>query len=145
MRTASIPCVVRSLAPTLSLLKFPQVRERLVIFPGRSYRHRHGGDSLRPRFDLRLPLSWPRLAGNRANRPATSGDRPAATASRSTSAFIPRPPAVGVALPDLAASHRRDDIGQAGNRDPMASQGVPAPLALAITPSGTPKNRNRDP
>src|SRR6266702_2280707 len=55
-------------------------------------------------FDLRLPLSWPRLAGNRANRPATSGDRPAATASRLASAFIPRPAVVGVALPDLAAS-----------------------------------------
>jgi hypothetical protein len=29
----------------------------------------------------------------------------------------------GVALPDLAAGHRRDGIGQADNRDPMASQG----------------------
>src|SRR6266481_4331964 len=128
----------------LSLLKFPQAGERLVIFAGRPYRHRHGGDSLRPCFDLRLPLSWPRLAGNRANRPATSGDRPAATASRSASAFIPRPAVVGVALPDLAASHRSDGIGQAGNRCPMASQRVPAPLALAITPSGTTQNRNRD-
>jgi hypothetical protein len=33
-----------------------------------------------------------------------------------------------VALPDLAAGHRRDDIGQAGDRGPMASQGLPPPL-----------------
>jgi hypothetical protein len=38
-----------------------------------------------------------------------------------------------------------DDIGQAGNRCPMASQRVPAALALAITPSGTTQHRNRDP
>ena len=33
----------------------------------------------------------------------------------------PRPVPLGVALPDLAAGHRRDGIGQAGNRGPMAS------------------------
>jgi hypothetical protein len=46
----------------------------------------------------------------------------------------PRPVALGVALPDLAASHRRDGIGQAGNRCPMASQWIPAPLALSNLP-----------
>src|SRR5882757_4701361 len=73
--------------------------------------------------------------------PATSGDRPATTASRSAAAFIPRPAPVGVALPDLAAGHRRDGIGQAGNRGPMASHGLPAFLALAIMPSGTTQKR----
>jgi hypothetical protein len=63
-----------------------------------------------PYFDLRIPCSPPRLAG--AYRPATSGDCPAATASRSAAAFIPRPAPVGVALPDLAAGHRRDGVGQ---------------------------------
>src|SRR5215475_12884522 len=47
----------------LSLLKSPQGSERLVIFAGGSYRHGYGGDSLCRCFDLRLPLSWPRLAG----------------------------------------------------------------------------------
>src|SRR5262249_7786444 len=59
-------------------------------------------------------------------------------------AFITGPAAVGVALPDLAASHRCDGIGQAGNRCAMASQGFPPALALAITPSGTTQQRNRD-
>ena len=36
---------------------------RLVIFADGSYRHGYGGNSLRRCFDLRLPLSWPRLAG----------------------------------------------------------------------------------
>src|SRR5258708_23513295 len=74
-----------------------------------------------------------------------SGDRPAATASGSASAFIPRPAPVGVALPDLAAGHRRDGIGQAGDRGPMASQGLPALLAVAITPSGATQDRHRNP
>ena len=112
-----------------------------MIFAGRPYRHRHGVDSIRRCFDRRVPLSW--LAGNRANRPAASGDRPAAEASWSASAFIPRSAAVGVALPDLAASHRCDSIGQAGNRCRMASQRVPAPLALAITPPRATQDRNK--
>jgi hypothetical protein len=45
----------------------------------------------------------------------------------------------------LAAGHRRDDIGQAGDGGPMASQGLPAFLALAITPSGTTQDRHRNP
>ena len=59
------------------------------------------------------------------------------TAARSASALFPRPAAVGVALPDLAAGHRRDGTGQAGNRGPMASQGRAVLLALAITPPGS--------
>jgi hypothetical protein len=70
---------------------------------------------------------------------------PAPTTSRLASTFIFRPAAVGVALPDLAAGHRRDDIGQAGNRGAMASQGLPPPLALAITPSWTTQDRHRHP
>ena len=31
---------------------------------------------------------------------------------------------MGVALPDLAAGHRRDGVGQAGNRGPMAATEV---------------------
>jgi hypothetical protein len=37
----------------------------------------------------------------------------------------------------LAAGHRRDGIGQAGDRDPMASQGLPALLAVAIVVIGS--------
>jgi hypothetical protein len=43
----------------------------------------------------------------------------------------------------LAASHRCDGIGQAGNRSPMASQGLPVALALAITPAGTPRSAQK--
>jgi gluconolactonase len=49
---------------SLSLLKSPQGRERLVIFAGQPYRRGHGVDSLRRCFALRLPFSQPRLAGN---------------------------------------------------------------------------------
>jgi hypothetical protein len=45
----------------------------------------------------------------------------------------------------LATGHRRDGLGQAGNCGPMASQGLPALLALAITPSGTTQDRPRNP
>src|SRR5204863_2856061 len=46
---------------------------------------------------------------------------------------------------NLAAGHRRDDIGQAGDRGPMASQWLPPALALALTPSGTTQGRHRNP
>jgi hypothetical protein len=60
--------------------------------------------------------SWPDRQRGRSRSfplPCESGDRAATTASRSAAAFIPRPVAMGVALPDLSAGHRRDDIGQA--------------------------------
>jgi len=43
-----------------------------------------------------------------------------------------------VALPGLAAGLARDGVGEAGNSDPVESQGLPALLALAvkIAPSG---------
>ena len=52
---------------------------------------------------------------------------------------------MGVALPVLAAGHRRDDVGEASHRGPMASQGLPALLAVAITPSGTTQDWHRSP
>jgi len=48
---------------------------------------------------------------------------------------------VGVALSDLAASHRCDGVGQTCNRGPGIAK-VPPPLALAITPAGTTHNRH---
>ena len=44
-----------------------------------------------------------------------------------------RPPAVGLALPSLAALPEGDGAGQAGDRDPVAPAGLPQILALAIT------------
>jgi hypothetical protein len=44
-----------------------------------------------------------------------------------------------VALPDLAAGLGRHRAGETGNRGPVASQKLPALLAVAITPSGRPK------
>ena len=52
---------------------------------------------------------------------------------------------MGVALPDLAAGPQRHGAGQAGNRGPMASQGLPALLAVAITPSRTTQDGHRNP
>jgi hypothetical protein len=37
-----------------------------------------------------------------------------------------------VALPDLAVGLERHGAGEAGDRDPVASQGFPAVLAVAI-------------
>jgi len=43
-----------------------------------------------------------------------------------------------MAVPDLAAGPERHGADEAGNRDPVESQGLPALLAVAIriTPSG---------
>jgi hypothetical protein len=97
------------------------------------------------RFHTRLPASSPRLPGTRAHRAATSGECPAAAAPRSASAILHRPAALGVALPDLAAGLERHGAGQTRNCDPVASQGLPAPLAVAITASGTAQDEHRDP
>ena len=93
----------------------------------------------------RLSASSPRLPGTRAHRAATSGECPAAAAPRSASAILYRPATLGVALPGLAAGLERHGAGQARNRDPVASQGLPAPLAVAITASGTAQDEHRDP
>ena len=75
---------------------------------------------------------------------SASVGRSAPTTPRSTSAFIPGSASMGVALPDLAAGHRRDGTGQARNRGRVASQGLPVLLALAITSSGTAQDRTRN-
>src|ERR1700704_6037703 len=64
------------------------------------------------------------------------------TAPRSTSAFIARSVAMGVALSNLAAGHRHDGLGQARNPGRVASQGISALLALAITPSRPAQDRH---
>ena len=65
----------------------------------------------------------------------------------SREAVLRRPAPLGVALPDLAAGLERHGAGQAGNRDPVASQGLSALLALAIKipPSGTAQDAQGDP
>src|SRR2546421_1815156 len=122
--------------------KSPNGRERLVIFTGRPYRYGHGSDSHCSFFDLRLPLSQPRRAGTQAYRASASVSRSAPTAPRSTSAFIARSAAMGVALSNLAAGHRHDGLGQARNPGRVASQGISALLALAITPSRPAQDRH---
>jgi hypothetical protein len=88
---------------------------RLEIFAGQPYRHGMGTilfavvSIFAFRFRSRASLELKLIALQHQS------------AARSASAFISRPAAVGVALPDLAAGHRRDDIGQAGDRGPMAS------------------------
>ena len=68
-------------------------------------------------------------------------ERPAAAAQRSPSALRHRSAALGLAVPDLAAGPERHGAGEAGKRDPVESQGLPALLALAIriAPIGRPK------
>src|ERR1700730_2210411 len=130
---------------SLCLLKTPKDRERLEIFAPPPYRRGHDYDSFHRRFHTRLPASSPRLPRTRAHRDATSGECPAAAAPRSASAILYRPATLGVALPALAAGLERHGAGQARNRDPMASQGLPAPLAVAITASGAGQDVHRDP
>ena len=54
---------------------------------------------------------------------------------------------LGVALPDLAAGLAHHGAGQAGNRDPVASQRLSALLAMAIKirPFGTAQDVQGDP
>src|SRR5229473_3566094 len=117
----------------LCLRKTPKDRERLEIFAPPPYGRGHDHDSFHRRFRTRLPASSPRLPGTRAHRAATSSECPAAAAPRSASAILHRPATLGVALPGLAAGLERHGAGE----DPVASQGLPAPLAVAITASGT--------
>ena len=58
--------------------------------------------------------------------------RAAAAAPRSASALLHRPATLDVALSDLAAGLERHGAGEAGDRDPVAPQGFPAVLVVAI-------------
>jgi len=129
----------------LCLLKIPKGREKLEIFAPPPYRRGHAHNSFRPRFPALVPRSQPRLPGALARRPATSGDCPAAATPWSASALLHRPAPLGVALPGLAAGPQRHGAGQANNRHPVASQRLPALLAVAITPSGPAQDGHRDP
>jgi hypothetical protein len=76
-------------------------------------------------------------------RLATSGDHPATPGA--ASARLHRPAPLDVALPGLATGPQRHGAGQTSNRGPVASQRLPALLAVAITPSGTAQDEPRDP
>jgi hypothetical protein len=54
---------------------------------------------------------------------------------------------MGVAISDLAAGLARDGVGEAGNRGPVVSQGLPALLAVAIkiAPDWSAEDEHRDP
>jgi hypothetical protein len=67
--------------------------------------------------------------------------------SGALSALLHRPAPVGVAISDLAAGFARDGAGEAGNGCPVATQGFPALLAVAIKiASDWPaKDEHRDP
>src|SRR5580704_3309716 len=77
----------------------------------------------------------------------TSARRATAAAPRSASDLRNRPTALDVALPDLAAGLERHGAGEAGDRDPVASQWFPAVLAVAIkiTLRGPAQGELRDP
>jgi hypothetical protein len=74
-----------------------------------------------------------------------SGERAAAPAARSASALLHRSAPLDMALSDLAAGPQCLGAGQASNRGPVASQRLPALLAVAITPSGTAQDEHRNP
>ena len=78
-------------------------------------------------------------------RSSASSGRPAAATLRSASALLRRSASMGVAISDLAAGLARD--GEAGNRGPVASQGLPALLAVAIkiAPDWSAEDEHRDP
>ena len=98
-----------------------------------------------PFIDLGFSFSQPRRARTQGCRSSASVDGSTPTTPPPTSTFTSRSASVGVTLPDLAAGHRRNGTGQARNRDRVASQGLPALLALSITASGTTQNQCRNP
>src|SRR5580704_8641966 len=111
----------------------------IAITVSSPYRHRHDYHSFRAGFPALFSLPWPGFAGAGTRRPAAPSGRPAAPAPGPSEAFPRRPSSLGVALPDLAAGLAHHGAGQAGNRDPMASQRLSALLAMAlkIWPFGT--------
>jgi hypothetical protein len=80
-------------------------------------------------------------------RPSASVERRAAAAQRSPLALLHRSAALGLAVPDLAADPERHGAGEAGNRDPVESQRLPAILAgvIRIALSGSTEDEHRDP
>ena len=128
----------------LSLLKISTGLREAGDFSRQPYRNGRDGDSLCRCIDLRFPFSQPCHARTQACRASASVGRFAPTTPRSTSAFISGSASMGVALPNLAASHRRDGPGQARNRGRVASQGLPVLLALAVTSSRTAQDQSRN-
>jgi hypothetical protein len=87
-----------------------------------------------PPWNLRLSrfgIKWPSCGGN---------------AQVGFGAFLRRPAPMGVAISDLAAGLARDGAGEAGNRGPVASQGLSALLAVAIkiAPDWSAEDEHRD-
>ena len=100
----------RSGRPGQNLFCFDEVDDRLVD------RGRPGGEAVTvtiwgrfspPLFRSSNSVFAAAPPWNLSLLPATSGDRPAATASRSASAFIPRPAPLGVALTRFGRSSTR--------------------------------------
>src|SRR5215471_17676166 len=59
--------------------------------------------------------------------------------------FLNRPSVLGLALPGATSTPRYLGTRQTGDRDRMASQGLPHLLAMAITPFGTIQDECRNP
>src|SRR5215208_6866309 len=119
--------------PGLAVLTQNSKSPASVAFPApQPYRPRHGHASVRLRFTALVSGSQSRLAGTRTRRPATSVDRPAPATPWPASALRRRPPALGLALPDLAEGPRRHGAGQTGDSDRLASQRLPPLLAAAL-------------
>jgi hypothetical protein len=110
------------------------------------YGGRHANDPVRDSFSALLPVSAPGLPGTGGVGPQASGGRSPPAAARPTVASSGRPPAVGLALPSLAALPEGDGAGQAGDRDPVAPAGLPQILALAVklAPPRTAGRESRD-
>jgi len=112
-------------------------------FRGRPYRHRNGGDPLRCGFDLRLPVS---SRASLETKLIPSTQLPSCAEQRPGRPQLSSPTGCcGLAVPDLAAGHRRDDICQPATMVQWHRKGLPPALALAITPSGTTQDRQEIP
>jgi hypothetical protein len=108
------------------------------------YCGRHAYDPVCNGFSGLLPVSASSLAGTGVARSQTSGGRSPSAATGPSEAWSRRPPAVGLALPSLAALSEGDDAGQAGNRDPVAPVRIPQILALALAPRWAARRESRD-
>lgn len=98
-----------------------------------SNRGRHAYDPVRNGFSSLLPVSASGLSGTGGAGSETSGGCSPSAEARPSVAWSRRPPAVGLALPNLAALPESDGAGQAVNRDPLAPARIPQILALALT------------
>ena len=105
----------------------------LVFLHHPPYGGRHAHDPVCNGLSGLLQVSASRLPGTGGARPQTSVGCSPSAAARPSVAWSWRPPALGLALRNLAALSGGYGSGQTGNRGSVAPPRIPQILALALT------------